>query len=436
MKHIQSIFTDLRSFLILWSTQSFSELGSAMTNFALVIWAYGQTGSAVTTALLSICSYAPYILLSIFAGTISDRWNKKITMLASDSIAAAGTLLIFFLMQAGSLQIGHLYIINTINGLMNALQQPASDTMISLLAPKKYYQQVGGMRSFSNSLITILTPVLAAAFLSLAGIRAVLIFDLATFSAAFLSLLFFIPLPSAAKPDTKKESFRRSACDGLRYLKKNRGILDLILFLAAVNLTASMYNAVLAPMLLSRKGGGEDVLGWVNACTGLAALAGSILVSVLPAPKNRIRVICNALLFAMSTENFLLALGRNAPIWCLGALLGWICIPFMNANMDVLLRSSIPIEMQGRVYAARNTLQFFTIPLGYLLGGILTDAVFEPFMSAQTAQSFWGILFGTGKGSGAAMLFMLMGFSGVCTCLFFRKDKHISALHRSQKNRD
>lgn len=434
MIHIKSIFTDLRSFLILWSTQSFSELGSAMTNFALVIWAYGQTGSAITTALLSICSYAPYILLSIFAGTISDKWNKKITMLASDSIAAAGTLLIFFLLQTDSLQIGHLYIINSINGLMNTVQQPASDTMVSLLAPKKYYQQVGGMRSFSNSLITILTPVLAAAFLSFAGIRAVLIFDLLTFSAAFLSLLFLIPLPSVTESNIKKDSFWRSAADGLRYLKKNRGILNLILFLAAINLTASMYNAVLAPMILSRNGGGEDVLGWVNTFTGLAALAGSILVTVLPAPKNRIRVICNALLFSMSTENFLLALGRNAPVWCLGAVLGWICIPFMNANMDVILRKSIPIEMQGRIYAARNTLQFFTIPLGYLLGGILTDAVFEPFMSGQTSQTFLGILFGTGKGSGAAMLFMLIGVSGVCTCLFFRKDKHILAFHYSQKD--
>lgn len=46
----------------------FSALGSFMTSFALVIWAYEQSGSALSTALLSICSYAPYVLLSIFAG--------------------------------------------------------------------------------------------------------------------------------------------------------------------------------------------------------------------------------------------------------------------------------------------------------------------------------------------------------------------------------
>ena len=50
---------------------------------------------------------------------------------------------------------------------------------------------------------------------------------------------------------------------------------------------------------------------------------------------------------------------------------------------------------------ARNSLQFFTIPLGYLLGGALVDTVFEPFMAAQTPESLFCCLFGTGKGSGA-----------------------------------
>ena len=60
-------------FFIVWSTQNLSILGSSMTSFALVIWSYQQKGSALTTALLSVCSYAPYVLLSIFAGTLADH---------------------------------------------------------------------------------------------------------------------------------------------------------------------------------------------------------------------------------------------------------------------------------------------------------------------------------------------------------------------------
>ena len=56
---MKETFKELRYFLILWLTQSFSALGSSMTNFALVLWLYGESGSALTTALLSVCSYAP-----------------------------------------------------------------------------------------------------------------------------------------------------------------------------------------------------------------------------------------------------------------------------------------------------------------------------------------------------------------------------------------
>lgn len=194
---MKNTLKELKPFIILWLTQSFSALGSAMTGFALVIWVYQGSGSALTTALLTICSYAPYILLSIFAGAISDQWNKKTIMLVCDSFAALCTVSVFVLLKTESLQIWHLYILNALNGLMNTIQQPASDVAVTLLTPEKYYQKTSGMRSFSNSLVTILTPVLATAVVAFAGIMAVIAFDLLTFLAAFLSLLFLIQLPES-----------------------------------------------------------------------------------------------------------------------------------------------------------------------------------------------------------------------------------------------
>ncbi|SFR69851.1 MFS transporter [Anaeromicropila populeti] len=428
-KNINVASRELSTFLILWITQSFSALGSAMTSFALVIWSYQQQGSALTTSLLTICSYTPYVLFSIFSGALSDRWNKKLTILISDSFAALCSVVVFFFLTTGRLQIWHLYFLNALNGLMNTVQQPSSDVVISLLVPEKYYQKVSGMRSFSNSLVSILTPVIAAALLSITSLQIVILFDLLTFATAFTALLCFVKIPSPSQDNVEKETIIQSARSGLHYLKNNRGILDLILFLAVINFTASIYNAALPAMVLSRSpGNGELALGMVNTFTGLAALLGSILVTILPTPKSRARIICNSLLFSMSTENFILAFGRSTPVWCLGAVLGWIFIPVMNANLDVLFRSRIPISMQGRVYSVRNTLQFFTIPLGYFCGGILVDKVFEPFMATQLSGSQLVILFGSGKGSGAALLFFIIGIIGALSCLPFRADKHIYAL--------
>ena len=117
----------LRPYLLLLGTQSLSGLGSTMTGYALVLWLYRQSGSALETALLSVCSYAPYVLMSIFAGALSDRWNKKRTMLVCDLLAAASTLGVLFLLKNGLLQPWHMYILNGVNGLMNTVQQPAGD---------------------------------------------------------------------------------------------------------------------------------------------------------------------------------------------------------------------------------------------------------------------------------------------------------------------
>ena len=138
---------ELRSFLILWLTQSFSALGSAMTGFALIIWSYQAKGSALTTALLSVCSYGPYVLMSIFAGAISDRLNRKVVMLVCDTFAALSTVVTMVLLRGGHLEIWHLYLLNALNGLMNTVQQPASDVATTLLIPRKYYQMASGMRS-------------------------------------------------------------------------------------------------------------------------------------------------------------------------------------------------------------------------------------------------------------------------------------------------
>lgn len=421
----KTTFYELKSFFILWITQSFSSLGSAMTNFALIIWLYQKSGSALTTSMLSICSYAPYVLMSIFAGAFSDRWNKKATMLLSDSFAAICTVVVFILLKTENLEVWHLYIINALNGLMNTVQQPASDVAITLMTPKKYYQKISGMRSFSNSLVTVLTPVLATAVLSFSSIETVIVIDLLTFSLAFLSLLLFIKIPEISDKKINKDSFLSSVKSGLMYLKVNSGILWLILFLASINLIASIYDSALPAMILSCENGGKTVLGIVNTCVGIATLAGSIIITFIPKPKSRVKVICNTLLFSMSTENFLLAFGKSPVIWCIGAVLGWICIPIMNANMDVIFRTKIPVEMQGRVYSVRNTLQFFTIPIGYFLGGILVDKIFEPFMKHISSDNLITLLFGEGKGSGAAMLFFVIGIAGVIVCLIFRKNKNI-----------
>lgn len=423
---------EMRVFLILWLTQSFSGLGSAMTSYALLIWSYQQEGRALTTALLSVSSYAPYVVCSIFAGALSDRWDKRKTMLVCDALAAMTTICTLVLLKLERLEVWHLYILNAVNGLMNTVQGPASEVATTAILPCKHYQKVGGLNQLSGSLNGILTPVLAMAILGFVGMEGVIFFDLITFGVAFLVLLLFIRIPEMPLGTGKRESFAASIRTGLVFLRQKRGILSLIFLLAAINLVASMYNAALPAMLLSRNGGSEVALGVLNTVTAVTTLVGSLIAAALPAPKSRVRVIALTLLISMSTENFFLAFGQTLPVWCIGAFLGWIAIPVMNANLNAIMRLNIPQNIQGRVYAARNSLQFFTIPMGYMLGGAAVDYLFEPLLAQQAADSLLFRLFGTGKGSGAACFFAVLGCTGVLACIIFMRNKHIRAMQAEE----
>lgn len=406
----------LRDFYILWSTQSLSQLGSSITSFALTLWLYETTGSALSTAALTIFTYLPYVIMSIFAGALTDRWDKKKTMLICDLLAALCTILVFALYKTGRLEVWHLYAINIFSGLMNTVQQPASEVAMTLIVSKDDYQRTSGCYSLSRSLISILNPVIATALYGLAGFDIVIALDLGTFVIAFVALAFFIRIPRAVQDSS--ESVIKLAREGLAFLRRTPMILTLILFMSGVNLVASAFDATLPGLVIPSPRGGTGTLGMVTSFAGIAMAIGSVIVSFMPKPKDRVRVVYLTMLISLGTENFLLAFSRLPVVWCLGQIIGWILVPIMSANLDIIIRNTTPVELQGRVYACRNTLQFFTIPIGLFLGGIMVDEVCEPFMAAYGNEGILSFLFGTGKGSGAALMMFILGVLGVFLCLY------------------
>ena len=379
---------------------------------------YGYTGSSLSTAAFTICSYAPYVLMSIFAGALTDRFDKKKTMLVCDLFAVLCTIVVFGLFHT-NLMIWHLYALNIISGLMNTVQQPASEVAMTLIIPEAYYQKTSGLRSLSRSLISVLNPLIATALYSFAGLNGVVAADVGSFIIAFMALRFFIQIPESK--NARKESIFLLAKEGLGFLKNNPMIMTLLLFLSGINLISSAFDATLPGYVLPNPKGGQTILGIVTSCSGAAMMIGSLIVSVLPKPKDRVKIVYLTMLFSMGTENFILAFSREPILWCIGQIIGWLFVPVMSTNLEVILRGSIPVELQGRVYACRNTVQFFTIPIGLFLGGFMVDNICEPFMVKCGDLSILKMLFGTGKGSGAALMMFILGVSGSLICIIVGK---------------
>lgn len=411
----KNLFFGLKTFVTLWAGQMISSFGTAMTNYALMIWAYQQQGTATSITLLAVCSYLPSILFCFAAGSLADRWDKKKIMLISDSVAAIGTVTVLLLYSTGALALWHLYMINFILSFMNAFQNPAAYVAVSLITPQEQYARVSGMQAFSSSLVGILTPALATAFLAFGGLKAVLLFDLISFAVAFLSLLLFVRIPHMpAQQKAGQSSPLHAMTQGFGFLRAHRPILKIILFFSLINLLASMGgNGIMPVMILSRTGGDQVALGSVSAAVGLGTLAGSLLVTAMKPQKRRTAVIFASCGISFILCDFLWGVGRSVPVWVFAAFAGNLPLPFLGANLTTIMRTKVPLQMQGRVFAARDTLQYITIPVGLYLGGILADHVFEPFMQAASPiQQLLGSVVGQGRGAGLAVLFLAIGFLG------------------------
>lgn len=123
-----------------------------------------------------------------------------------------------------------------------------------------------------------------------------------------------------------------------------------------------------------------------------------------------------------------MGVGRNVIFWSIAGVMASLPIPFVIAGQRLILYEKVPEQIQGRVFAVRNAIQFSTIPLGILLGGFLADYVFEPFMRKENGiTAVLHTLVGTGSGSGMAVMFLCTGILGSLFSFISYHKKEIKA---------
>ena len=420
----------MKKYIVLWLSQSVSGLGSSMTGFALVLWAYGQSRSAMSVSLMSFCNYVPYVILSLFVGGFIDRHKKKTIMLVSDSIAAVGSLTVLVLVFTGNLAVWNIYIINVIIGVTNAFQQPASAVATGRLVPEEKISNVSGLNSFSGNLIVVFSPMLAAFLFAAGGLPLILLIDLASFAFAFCVLLFFIVIPELPSEQTNSSPFAGIA-EGFAFLKKEKGILFIMLTMALINFFSRLtYENILSPMILARSGENSITLGVVNACMGIGGIVGGIIASVKKESRRKATAIYVSAALSFLFGDLMMAAGRNVFWWSVAAIAASLPIPFIMANQNAILYKKIPAVMQGRVFAVRNAVQYSTIPIGIILGGYLADYVFEPFMnSGSISAEMLEKITGRGPGSGMAAMFLCTGICGFAISMMSCFNREIKKLN-------
>jgi MFS family permease len=415
----QNSTSNWRIFQVLWAGQALSLLGTSMTRFALLIWAFEREQSVTSLALLGFFSTLTFILASPLAGVLVDRWDRRKVMLISDILSGLMTTALFFLNNRGELQVWHLYLANGFTGAFSAFQEPAFWATISLIVPDRHFARANGMVGLAKSAVTMLSPAFAGLLLQSAGLNWVMAADLFTLCLALASLLL-IRLPSP--PPSQEGQQARGTClqemrFGARYISRQRGLLEILVVFFFINLFGTItYFTVHTPLILIRSGGDQVGLGIVRMVMGVGGIFGGLLISIWGVPRHKTRVFLLSTGFSFLLCDFLTAVSRSVPAWAIAGFIAELTIPFIVSPYYAIWQEVVPPDVQGRVFATREMLQVSSQPLGYLLGGLLADRIFEPALQGGTLISAWlSPLVGSGPGAGMAAMFICTAILGALT---------------------
>ncbi len=400
--------TGIRTFLIIWVGQFASRIGTAMTRFALLIWAYQQTGAATTVALLGFFGFLPYILLSPIAGVWVDRLDRRKVMLLADFGAAITTGLLLWLYFSGSLAIWHLYAAEILTAVFDAFQGPAYSAATTTLLPKEYYSRASGLRSMADDGARILAPFLAGLLIGFIGVEGVMVVDVATFLIA-IGTLAIVRVPAIQSlQEGEGRHFLAEMRVGFDYILQRRGLLGLTLHFTVVNFFAALtYFGVMPAMILARTGGSEIALGFVQGALGAAGLAGGLLMATWGGPRRKIHGVLLGTAMSFFLGDFLFAVGRGVAVWVVAAVAASVFIPILLGSRQAIWQAKVAPEVQGRVFSVDSMMRLALNPLGYLLAGYLADHLLEPaMMPGGSLAPVFGPLVGTGPGAGMAVMFL------------------------------
>lgn len=420
---------NLKNFYLFIIGQFVSQFGSKMTSYGVTLWIYKNTQSVFYTSLVTLCYLVPEILLNFIAGTLSDKWEKKTILKITDTISGLLSFIILFLLLLEKLKFQYLFIINIIFGIADAFQNPTSEVVISLIVSKEDYIKTNGIRSFFKAFLDIFVPIFSVFIYSFWGLKYIIFVDLLTFIFCYVTLVFYVNIPKINHTQSETTFFKKFIF-GINYIILNKEILYIILFMGFINLIYGIYSTALSPMILLKTQNNDFQLGIVSSMIGIAGIIGSMLLKFFPQTKNYCTLITNIMIFSFGICNFSLGFGKNYIIWSLGVFLGNILVPLLLANVDYIMRVKIPLDLQGRVYAARNTIQFIFLPIGIFLSGFINDFIILPVLNSNyyLLNKFY-FLGNNIREISISLLYVTIGFIGVIGCLFFRKNKNFKKLN-------
>ncbi len=378
------------NYRLFFSGQAISLIGTWMQSIALVWLVLQITGSGTLLGLVVAAQFLPVLIFGAYAGLIVDRINKRRLLLATQSALALLALTLGLLTVTNSIQLWMIFGLATMFGCVNALDNPVRQSFVIEMVGGRRVQNAVSLNSAMVNGSRAIGPALAGGLIATVGLGICFLVN----AASFLAVLIAISLMRVSElhPTVPVIRGRGQLRDGLRYVRRTRGLLVPLLMMALIGTLAYEFQVVLPLLAHTTLHGGAETYGFMTASMAIGAVGGGLYVA------TRDRTGLLPLTVAASGFGIAIIAAALAPSLVVELavlpIVGFASTTFLATGNSTLQLTSEP-RMRGRVMALWSVTFLGSTPIG----GPILGAVSE----------YIGPRFGLALGGGACLLAAALG---------------------------
>jgi DHA3 family macrolide efflux protein-like MFS transporter len=374
----QILNTDnFKKYLFFWSGQLISIFGSTVVYFVLLWWLTVETESTIALAIGSISYFVPMILVSLIAGVVADRYDRKKVILIVDSLQAFSTFIMILFFAYDIMEYWYLYFFFAFRSICQAFHQPTHNAIIPTMVPKDKLSRLNGANSLLTGIIHIIGPMVGATMLLFLTVEQALWIDVITFLIAVIPLVLIkIPSTHAMDNDKKRDSAWKDLKLGFKIMTTVPGLFALMLEALIWNFLVQPINTLLPFYVKVIHDGTVVDFAFISMSFNTGIFIGGLIATIKKKWKHKASIILllasiNGIVYGLFS---FVPLGNFFLMMIYSAIRGFT-MPILGALYFTILQVCVPPDKVGRITSIDNTLSFIAIPLGSILAGTLSEMI-------------------------------------------------------------
>lgn len=360
-----------RDYMLLWGGQTVSSVGTGVSRLAFPLLALDLTHSAAQAGIIGAMEALPYVLLSLPAGALIDRWNRKLVMILCDigRALAMGSVPLALVLQR--LTVAQLYVVALVEGTLYVFFNLAEVACLPRVVTSEQLPAATAQNQATEGVSALVSPQLGGALYGV--LRALPFLADAVSYAVSVGSLFLIRARFQGERKAARRKLREEIGEGLVWLWR-QPLIRFIAFLTGGWNFLGAGSTLLVIVLARQQGASAFTIGTIFAIGGIGGIVGALLGTPI---QRRFRfgtvIITTVWIGALLSPLYAVA---SSPLW-LGVISAGIFItgPIYNVVQFSYRLSLIPDELQGRVNSVFRLLAFGLQPLGLALTGLLIQTI-------------------------------------------------------------